>query len=191
MFLSAPSINLRKAKETRHRTISPPCAGRSRRRECGWYSIKGVQPGSSVKMPARIFLKIPSHRALRRISRTGKYINAQRSQRGDEQSRALCGSWSKPRTRAPWSVRLERELKLAITQRSTRTTTTVFLNKGVLNHRRKWERLHGHRCYHYQKKAFASRDRRLKLPRPDTIDKPWTSATRVKPGVNSFKSRPY
>jgi hypothetical protein len=59
MFRSAPSINSRKAKETQHETISPPCAGRSRPPEFGWYLIKRVRRGSSVEMPAPICLRIP------------------------------------------------------------------------------------------------------------------------------------
>jgi hypothetical protein len=58
MFRSAPSINSRKAKETQHETISPPCAGRSRPPEFGWYLIKRVRRGSSAVMPAPIYLTI-------------------------------------------------------------------------------------------------------------------------------------
>ena len=64
MFRSALSINSRKAKETQHETISPPCAGRSRPLEFGWYLIKRVRRGSSVEMPAPICLTIPLYNSL-------------------------------------------------------------------------------------------------------------------------------
>ena len=75
MFRSAPSMNSRKAKEPRHRTISLPCAERSRRPESGWYSIKRVQREYSAEMPAPICLMLLLHSAASGCRRVGSGFN--------------------------------------------------------------------------------------------------------------------
>jgi hypothetical protein len=61
MSPSAPFLSSKKAKGTRQLTTYPPCAGRSKPPEFGWFLIKRVPRAYCVEMPD-LFLMILQHR---------------------------------------------------------------------------------------------------------------------------------